>query len=261
MLEHACGSQVEQQEFNLVTVYRCRAILADPNPAATGVSIGAAVDDWPFPYLRDRSVPLSYVIVIAMLVGASLYWLRRNGIGTVDVTPINAHMLLLGAAFLLMEVYAINRLALLFGTTWYVSAVSIAAMLVEILAANLLIGVIGREIRPYAYAALAVLLLAGWMVGPDVALGKGWGIGLLYAGFLLSPVFCAGLIFASSFERSANAGTALGANILGAMLGGWSEYATMATGIRFMALVALAFYAASALALWSARRNRIGVSV
>jgi len=50
-----------------------------------------------------------------------------------------------------MEVYAINRLALLFGTTWLVSAVSIAAMLVEIVAANLVVSALRIDLRPYAY--------------------------------------------------------------------------------------------------------------
>jgi SAM-dependent methyltransferase len=255
MLEHACGAAVTPMPFELRTVYVCQATHADPDPAATGVSIGAPVDDWPFPYLPTRGIPLSYVIVIGMLVIASVVWLRRNGIGKVDVTPANLHMFFLGAAFLLMEVYAINRLALLFGTTWLVSAVSIAAMLVEIVAANLVVGALRFDLRPYAYAALGLLLVAGWFVGPDVALGKGLGSGLAYALFLLSPVFCAGIVFATSFSRSQSAGMALGANILGAVLGGWSEYATMATGIRFMALVAFALYAGSLIALLAARRR------
>ncbi len=190
-----------------------------------------------------------------MLVIASIAWLRHNGIGKVDFTPINVHMFFLGSAFLLMEVYAINRLALLFGTTWLVSAVSIAAMLVEIVAANLVVSALRIDLRPYAYGALGILLVAGWFIGPDIALGKGLGTGLAYALFLLSPVFCAGIVFATSFSRSQSAGMALGANILGAVLGGWSEYATMATGIRFMALVALALYAGSLIALVTARRR------
>ncbi len=249
MLEHACGAPVMQQRFAPVTVYRCQVKVEDSNPGATGEAIGAPVDDWPFPYLPDRGIPLSYIIVVAFLVAASLYWLRRNGIGAIDVTPTNAHMFFLGAAFLLMEVYAINRLALVFGTTWIVSAVSIGAMLIEILAANLVVTVVRVDLRPYAYLVLALLLVAGWFVGPQAVLGHGAAAGLLYALFLLSPVFCAGIIFATSFAASPNAGTALGANILGAVLGGWTEYATMATGIRAMALVALALYAASAIAL------------
>ena len=98
------------------------------------------------------------------------------------------------------------------------------------------------------------MLLAGWAVGPEAVLGKGWSLGLAYALFLLSPVLCAGIVFASSFTRTSSAGTALGANILGAVLGGWAEYATMVTGIRFMALVALGLYAASAIAIVLSRR-------
>jgi hypothetical protein len=170
--------------------------------------------------------------------------------------PMNAHMFFLGAAFLLMEVYAINRLALVFGTTWLVSAVSIGAILVEIVLANLVVGWIQIDLRRYAYVALALLLLAGWFVGPDVVLGQGTGAGLLYALFLLSPAFCAGIVFATSFAGTGNPRTVLGANILGAVLGGWAEYATMATGIRAMALVALTLYAASAIALWLSARRR-----
>jgi hypothetical protein len=57
-------------------------------------------------------------------------------------------MFFLGAAFLLMEVYAINRLALLFGTTWLVSAVAIAVMLVEIVLANLVVGLVNAISGP-----------------------------------------------------------------------------------------------------------------
>jgi SAM-dependent methyltransferase len=260
MLGHACGAAATEARFEEVTVFRCQVANMDMDPSTTGEAIGAPVDDWPFPYLPDRGIPLSYIVVIAMLVAASLYWLRRNGIGTVDVTPLNAHLFFLGAAFLLMEVYAINRLALVFGTTWLVSAVSVAAMLVEIVFANLVVGWIKIDLRPYAYVALALLLLAGWMVGPEVVLGRGTAAGLVYALFLLSPVFCAGMVFATSFAGSANAGTALGANILGAVLGGWAEYATMATGIRAMALVALALYAASAIALWLEAHRRSPVA-
>ena len=257
MLEHACGAPVEHIEFPASSMYTCHPTKADPDPTATGVAIGAPVDDWPFPYLPDRSIPLSYLIVIAMLIGTSLFWLRSNGIGLINATPAHAHMFFLGAAFLLMEVYAINRLALLFGTTWLVSAVSIAVMLVEIVLANLVVGLVKRDLRPYAYAALFILLLGGWSVGPDAVLGQSVAAALGYALFLLSPVFCAGIVFANSFSRSPNAGTALGANILGAVLGAWAEYLTMATGIRFMALLALALYAGS-LACLIVERQKFG---
>ena len=249
MIERACGAPATKADFGVVTLYKCTPTTADPDPSATGVAIGAPVDDWPFPYLPNRSIPLAYVIVLGMLVVASLLWLRRHGVSKVDLNPRNAHMFFLGAAFLLMEVYAINRLALIFGTTWLVSAVSIATMLIEIVAANLVVSLIRFNLRPFGYLGLAVLLPAGWWIGPEIVLGQDWPMGMAYALFLLSPVFCAGIVFASSFRSSQQAGTALGANILGAVLGGWAEYASMATGIRFMALVALGLYAASLLCI------------
>jgi SAM-dependent methyltransferase len=256
MLEKACGAPVEVRQFPASAMYICRATADDPDPSATGRALGAPIDDWPFPYLPDRSIPESYVIVIGFLVVASILWLRRTGIGRVEATATNAHMFFLGAAFLLMEVYAINRLALLFGTTWLVSAISIAAMLTEVLVANLIVRLVRIDLRPVAYVALAGLLVAGYAVGPDVVLGHGLGAGLAYSLFLLSPVLCAGIIFATSFSRvTGSSGSALGANILGAVLGGWAEYGTMVTGIRFMALVALALYAASLIALLLARRR------
>ena len=253
MLAHACGGPVETQDFQAYSLYVCSPTVADPDPAATGLALGVPVDDWPFPYLPVRGIPLAYVLVLGMLVVASILWLRRNGIGQVNVTPAHAHMFFLGAAFLLMEVYAINRLALLFGTTWLVSAVSIAAMLTEILVANLIVSVIRIDLRPIAYVVLVGLLIAGYAIGPEAVLGRGMAAELGYALFLLSPVLCAGVIFATSFDRAGNAGSALGANILGAVLGGWTEYGTMITGIRFMALVALALYAASLIALIASR--------
>jgi len=255
MLEKACGGPVQVRQFPPSTMYTCQPAAEDPDPGASGRAIGAPVDDWPFPYLPDRSIPESYIIVIGFLVVASVLWLRRHGIGRVEADAPNAHMFFLGSAFLLMEVYAINRLALLFGTTWLVSAISIAAMLIEILAANLIVRIVKLDLRPYAYAALAALLIAGYAIGPEAVLGNGVAAELGYSLFLLSPVLCAGVIFATSFSKVTRAGSALGANILGAVLGGWVEYGTMVTGIRFMALVALALYSASLVALILARRR------
>ncbi|HVT52531.1 MAG TPA: hypothetical protein VHE77_13225 [Dongiaceae bacterium] len=255
MLAHACGAPVDVRMFDRNSLFVCHATASDPDPSATGRAIAAPVDDWPFPYLPGRGVPLSYAVVVAMLAGAAYFWLRRSGIGHVELTAANGHMALLGAAFLLMEVYAINRLALLFGTTWLVSGVSIAAMLFEVLAANLLVGIVRFDLRPLAYVALALLLPAGWWLGPVRVLGGDTALLFGYALFLLSPVFCASVIFSSSFRLTRNPPEALGANLLGAVIGGWLEYATMATGIRFMALVALALYVLSWLCLRQWRRS------
>jgi SAM-dependent methyltransferase len=220
---------------------------ADPAKGSSGLDLPS--DDWPFLYLPERGIPQAYLLVVAMLAMTSVWVLRRGGLELGSMTPYHGHMFFLGAAFLLMEVYAINRLALLFGTTWLVSAITIGAVLLLIVLANLTVSVVPRNLQKLAYPALVICLVISFWIDPASVLGKGTGLALGYALFILSPVYFAGLIFAHSFRLSATAGPAIGANILGAVLGGWVEYATMVTGIRVMALLALAFYLASLAAL------------
>ena len=241
------------------STYACR--IEDPARPAPGATAAAAsilpTDDWPFLYLPKRGVPRAYLVVVALLALASVAVLKAGGLHLGSLSAYHGHLFLLGAAFLLMEVYAINRLALLFGTTWLVSAVTIAVVLVLVLAANLTVALGGAIRYPVAYAAVATTLLAGYVVGPDAALGRGTGAAVAYALLLLAPVYFAGLIFSRSFSRARAGGPAIGVNILGSVLGGWTEYSTMAVGIRALALLALAFYLGSWLMerRWRARHD------
>ncbi|MDQ2668573.1 MAG: hypothetical protein M3Z05_21645, partial [Gemmatimonadota bacterium] len=100
------------------------------------------------------------------------------------------------------------------------------------------------------YIPLVVTLLVTWATGagalnvlalvPRALLG-----GLLYA----LPVAFAGVIFSTLLQRSADPTASLGSNLIGAMVGGILEYSSMYFGLRFIALLALALYGASFLAL------------
>jgi hypothetical protein len=57
------------------------------------------------------------------------------------------------------------------------------------------------------------------------------------------PVFVANLIFARRFRETSATTVAFGANLLGAMLGGVLEYASIAVGYRALLLVVAACYA------------------
>ena len=46
------------------------------------------------------------------------------------------------------------------------------------------------------------------------------------------PLFFAGLVFSTELKRTTSIGTALGSNLLGAMLGGCLEYNSMYFGYR-----------------------------
>ncbi len=273
MLGATCDTPVVWLRFGVASTYACqvadpsrrrRAPSAAPAPGPladlaqrrsprTYPNLGAGADfvsvlptdDWPFLYLPERQVPRAYLVVLALLALASVAVLRVGGLDLGRFTAFHGHLFFLGAAFLLMEVYAINRLALLFGTTWLVSAVTIGVVLLLIVAANLTVELAGDIPVPAAYCALVLLLAAGYLIGPAAALGHGVGAALLYALLLLGPVYFAGLIFSRSFSRAAASGPAIGVNILGAVVGGWAEYSTMVVGIRGLALLALAFYLAS----------------
>ncbi len=256
MLAATCDTPVRAFSSGIGSTFACQVLdptRPPPGPAAERAS-ALPTDDWPFLYLPRREIPRAYLVVVLLLALCSVGLLRAGGLTRQRFGAYHAHLFFLGAAFLLMEVYAINRLALLFGTTWLVSAVTIAVVLVLIVAANLTVELARPLPYPAAYAALAAALLAGYLVGPETALGRGTGFALLYALLLLAPIYFAGLVFSRSFSRAAASGPAIGVNILGSVLGGWTEYATMAVGIRALALLALAFYLAS----WLAQRRWAG---
>jgi hypothetical protein len=256
MLALTAGGGVETFRYGAWVTY-LGEVLPEPGVGATGVSRSAGpdlpTDDWPFIYLPGRSIPGAYLWVVGFLLLASVAVLKLGGLPVRQFGAYHGHMFLLGAAFLLMEVHAINRLALLFGTTWIVSAATIALVLVLIVCANLTVMLFPRVSYGISYGALGLSLLVSYMVRPEVTLGEGTvtalGAGLL----LLSPVYFAGLVFARSFRRAENPADTLGVNILGSVLGGWVEYASMAVGVRALVLLAGSFYLGSFLFLALAR--------
>lgn len=70
---------------------------------------------------------------------------------------------------------------------------------------------------------------------------------------VFSPVLFAAVIFAASFKRTTEPDRAFGINIAGAMVGGLAEYCSMLLGFQYLVLVAILFYALSAVGL---RRSR-----
>lgn len=256
MLQTTCGD-VLIKEYQAWWTYSCQVTDPDRDPAPlTPLAVSdLPSDNWPFLYLPNRSIPRAYLVVIALLVAASLLILKMGGLELGRFTLYHRHLFFLGAAFLLMEVYAINRLALLFGTTWLVSAVTIALVLTLIVCGNLTVGLFGNVPYGVAYLGLIATLLGSYFLDPASVLGRGPAFAIAYGLFVLSPIFFAALVFARSFKASQRPGEAIGFNILGSVLGGWVEYATMATGIRSMVLLALVFYAVSFLALRGWRRS------
>jgi len=207
---------------------------------------GLATDDWPFLYLRSATIPAFNLRGIAIMFVVSLVILGLSAPpGT--VRP-NGQMFFLGAGFMLLENRGVVQLALLFGSTWIVSAIVFSAILVMVLLSNLyVIAVQPRRTRPF-YAMLLASLVLNILLPADVFLALPQAarvLGACTVTFL--PVFFAGVIFATAFRDSSRPDVDLGSNIGGVVLGGLSEYLSLVVGFNGLLVIACVFYLLAAL--------------
>src|SRR5262249_5161381 len=133
----------------------------------------------------------------------------------------------LGAGFMLIETKAVVQMALLFGGTWIVNSIVFCAVLLMILAANVFVLMARpRTLAPF-YAGLLVSLAVNAVVPLDAFLGLASAAQMVASCLLaFTPILFAGVVFSVSFEQSADADRAFGANIAGAIAGGLSEYSS-----------------------------------
>ena len=222
-----------------------------------------ATDDWPFLYLRKPMIPtLSWRGMIIMgglaLLLILLFSPRQRNTPQFENRVRAAHtrsllhvqLFFLGAGFMLIETKAVVTMALLFGGTWIVNSVVFTAILLMILLANLwTFRVSPAQLWPY-YTGLLISLALNVLVPLDAFLGMNRGIQVLGSCLLVFvPIFFAGVIFAASFKRTTQPDRAFGINVAGAMMGGLAEYSSMALGFQYVVLIAIVFYALSAIGL------------
>jgi hypothetical protein len=232
--------------------------LVAPRPEyAYRADLAPVTDDWPYLYLNNPGLPLTYGIMILGIAAIGLLLTRRV---LPDFRQWSPFYFLMGAAFFLLETRSITEMALLFGSTWMVNAAVIAAILVMILLANALVETTKLENPLPFYLLLGLSLLFNFLVPSSAFLG--WDAALrvpLAALAQALPLFFAGVIFAVAFRKARSIETALGSNMVGAVLGGLCEYASLALGIRVLILIAFGFYALSAAVL--ARKGMKGETV
>lgn len=215
------------------------------NPALFSTDAELLTDDWPFLYMAQRSIPPNYLLALVLTVLASLVFIWRT-VPAVDLrAPSHWNFFLLGAAFALLETRGITEVALVFGSTWLTNTVVIGAILLMILLANVVVS----RWRPHVgmvYAGLFVALALDYLVPLQGLLQFGFWVQVVAAGIrVAAPLFFSGIIFARWFERTSTPGSALGANLVGAVVGGLLEYTSLLIGLRELYLLAIAFYAAS----------------
>ena len=219
-----------------------------------------ASDAWPFLYLRSPMIPALSLRGIAVMsaLGALLLvpFLRGRSTPGAPAAGLHflAHMFFLGAGFMLIETKAVVQMALLFGSTWMVNSIVFCAVLTMALAANLYVLVVRPvSLTPY-YAGLAVSLAASAVIPIDAFLGLSRDVQIAASCTLaFAPVLFAGVVFGTSFAHAPDADRAFGANTAGAMAGGLSEYTSMLLGFQYVVVVAMAFYACSAISVRARR--------
>jgi len=202
--------------------------------------IRLTTDDWPYLYLREPTLPIAYGTILPMLALLSVGIARRVlGKGW----KIHGRFFFLGAAFMLMEVRIIAKVALIFGSTWVVNAAAISAVLLMAMLANLLIARLkNQSIRVWA-ALLLITLVASSIVPSSIFLRFGQVTGGIFAALLLAlPIFFAGMVFSGSLQRVQNIESAMASNLLGAILGGFVEYLSLVLGISSLAWLAFLLY-------------------
>jgi SAM-dependent methyltransferase len=211
-----------------------------------------ATDDWPHLYLQGRTLPLVYVVVLGVVLLVSFGAFRSAG-----PFEIRRHLelFLLGAGFMLLETRSLTSMALSFGSTWIVSAVVIGSILLVVFAGNLLV-LRGVRVAPgLGYALIAALLVLQYLMPLRYVAQGGFSLRLLLALLWVgAPVLVASLLFSRAFENVASTSRAFGANLLGVVVGGVVEYASMIVGLRALSLLAALLYLAAGAAGRNAAR-------
>ncbi len=202
-------------------------------------------DDWPYLYLESSKIPLLYYLLIGLVI---LLFARsyRKWQASRDSSPTSRafwHFAFLGAAFLLLEVQNISKASVALGNTWEVNAVIISSILGTALLANLV---------AYKFPNLPVTLVYFLLIGTSLGLYfvdlatfgfLPYVIKALVVGTLTSlPMLFSGIVFVRSFAIAKDKSNALGANLIGALVGALLQSITFITGIKALLLVVAGFY-------------------
>ncbi len=200
-----------------------------------------STDDWPYLYLRTKSIPDAYWQVLLAIAIVVLLLMARS---FPEALRPDWHFWLLGAAFLLIEFKSITEFALLFGTTWFVNTLAITGVLTMALLANLLVlkrpGLNLRWVYGWLFASLAVSYFF-----PLESLNALSPVlrGLAGIVLLTTPMFFAGVIFSESLRLAGETSRPLASNLSGTFAGGVMEYGSQVWGIKSLYIIAAGVYA------------------
>lgn len=236
------------------------------DPPASQERLEPAVDDWPFPYLKERGIPRIYLIAMGscgLLILSLFFFVRTLPQGISDAPApgntqaLKAVFLLMGLAFLLLETKGVIQFSLLFGTTWLNNSLVFLAILVLVLLANWTAMAFHSTRALWAsYLSLMAfcILAVTYPLSHLLVVQNGFFRFIFASVMIFSPIFFANVIFGIVFRDQAIAEHLFGWNLIGAALGGILEYGSMAVGYNFLAFVVALCYSVVFLMLLNARK-------
>jgi spermidine synthase len=220
------------------------------SPASLTYTTPPATDDWPYLYLDHPRIPLLFVL-LAGLLGLLVIYAER----TLDLpSTMNPrswgrdgwHFFFLGAAFLLLEVQNISKASVVLGNTWLVNAVIITGVLAMVLIANAIVIRWPRIPVAPVFGALIATVLALYFVDlARFAFMDPIPKAVLVGGLTTLPMVFSGIVFARAFAAATHKDHALGANLLGALVGAILQSLSFLLGIKALLLVVAVFYVAA----------------
>ncbi|MBI3723233.1 spermidine synthase [bacterium] len=253
MLGRGCGSAPLVRRFFPVSasiaagpgVAALTTLPDEVDPPRTESAPAPALDDWPFLYLKERSLPIHYLVALGLVLAFAVFLV--TGACRVTKTPLtraSPHFFALGAAFLLLETRSLVTFSLLFGNTWLVNSLVFFGILASVLAAIAVNAKLELKRPALLYGGLFLALAVNLLLPPEsLLLDPAWLRYALASLLAFAPVFFANLVFTRSFRDTKTADMAFASNLLGAVLGGALEYLSLLTGFRALVLVVAGLYA------------------
>jgi hypothetical protein len=153
------------------------------------------------------------------------------------------HFFFLGAAFLLLEVQNISKASIVLGNTWEVNAVIISGVLIMILLANLISHIFPGIRLTFIYFLLFATCLGLYFIDLSYFNHFKYIYKLIVVGLITTlPMIFSGIIFIRSFVQVNSKDEALGANLIGSLVGALLQSITFLTGLKFLLLIVTFFY-------------------
>ncbi|MBF0099663.1 MAG: hypothetical protein HQK77_02020 [Desulfobacterales bacterium] len=203
-------------------------------------------DDWPYLYLESRGISSFYIslISIIMLIALLLIIISSGDMRESIITgkKIDIQMFFFGFAFLLLETRYVTQMNLVWGATWITSAVVFGSILFMVLISTITACLHPIPFKISFFCLLTALTLT-YLLPVDLLLQQNIIIKLLISILFVGiPIFFAGNCFAFLFEKRERVDIAFGWNLIGAVIGGLTEFLTMIVGFRSLLLLTISIY-------------------